>query len=185
MLKTIQQSNLEAFLTGLDRAEIRYLTSFHAVTAVFEFFTLYLVSSPSSNFLSEYFTDDSLKTFLTCPRAFVVPQSWADMHLLWVAAHPSATLPEWKRYIYQQCLLQLVVGFCRILSRLDEAFNNDPDFGFCFGGRRYPQWLLQRRNAELLAIAIINLGSTNTLVRGFADAWVRAREVRCQPRRIK
>ena len=107
------------------------------------------------------------------------------MHLSWVAAHPSVTLPEWKRYIYQQCLIQLVVGFCRILSRLDEAFDNDPDFGFYFGDRRYSQLILQRRNAELLAIAIINLGSTNTLARGFADAWVRAREVRCQPRRIK
>ena len=107
------------------------------------------------------------------------------MHLPWVAAHPFATLSESKRYIYQQCLIRLVVGFCRILSRLDEVFNNDPDFGFCFGGRKYPQRILQRRNAELLAIAIINLGSTNTLVRGFADAWMRARKVRCQLRRIK
>ena len=50
VLKSVQQSNLEAFLTGLDRAEIRYLTSFHAVTAVFELFTLYLVSSPKLQF---------------------------------------------------------------------------------------------------------------------------------------
>ncbi|OCL09185.1 hypothetical protein AOQ84DRAFT_221144 [Glonium stellatum] len=153
----IFKSNLEAFLTGLDCTEIRYLTSVHAVTAVFEFFTLYLI-------------------FLTCPRAFVVPQSWADMHLPWVAAHPSATLSESKRYIYQECLIQLVVGFCRILSRLDKAFNNDPDFSFCFGGRGYPRWILQQRNAELLAIAIINLGSTNILVHGFRDAWMRATE---------
>jgi len=68
---------------------------------------------------------------------------------------------------------------------LDEAFNNDPDFGFCFSGKRYSPWILQRRNAELLAIAITNLGSTNTPVRGFADAWMRAREVRCQLKRIK
>jgi hypothetical protein len=50
VLKIVQQSNLEAFLTGLDRAEIRYLTSFHAVTAVFEYFTLYLVSSSKLQF---------------------------------------------------------------------------------------------------------------------------------------
>jgi hypothetical protein len=50
VLKTVQQSNLEAFLIGLDRAEIRYLTSFHAVTTVFEYFTLYLVSSTKLQF---------------------------------------------------------------------------------------------------------------------------------------
>jgi hypothetical protein len=76
--------------------------------------------------------------------------------------------------------VQLVVGFCDILSRLDEAFDNDSEFGFCFGSRKYSRWILQRRNAELMAIAIINLWSTNTPVRGFANAWTRAREVRYQ-----
>ena len=125
------------------------------------------------------------KIFLTCRAAFVIPQSWADVHLPWIAAHPSATLSESGRYIYQQCLVQLVIGFCRMLSRLDEAFDNDPDFGYCFSGRKYSRWILQRRNAELLAIAIVNLGSTSALVRGFADAWVRAREVRCQLSQVK
>ncbi|KAI9731582.1 MAG: hypothetical protein M1834_004702 [Cirrosporium novae-zelandiae] len=88
---------------------------------------------------------------------------------------PSA-LPELDREIYKQCLVQLVIGFSRILSRLNEVFSKDPKFKFSFGRRGYPQWILQRRNAELLATAIIYLGSTSTPPRGFMEAWTKAKE---------
>jgi hypothetical protein len=107
------------------------------------------------------------------------------MHLPRIAAHQYATLSELSRYVFQQRLVQLVIGFCRLLFRLDEAFTSDPGFSFCLGSMNYPRWILQRRNVELVAIAIINLGSTNAPVRGFAHAWETAKKVRCQLRHIK
>jgi hypothetical protein len=64
VLKIVQQAKLEDFLAMLDCVDIRSLTSFHAVTAVFEFFSLYLVSSSKFQFLRRVLLLTTVKDLL-------------------------------------------------------------------------------------------------------------------------
>ncbi len=56
---------------------------------------------------------------------------------------------------YHECLLQLVQTFSRLLTRLDKALQQG--WSFSYGKRKYHQSLLQQRNAEFLAIGLVNL----------------------------
>lgn len=68
-------------------------------------------------------------------------------------------------------------SFCHILSRIDKAAL-PTDFFLC-NGSFHPSLLLRERNAELLAILVVNLAATSPEPpTGFNEAWVRAKEVR-------
>ena len=66
---------------------------------------------------------------------------------------------DWEdRYKYQQCLVDLVNGFSRLLFRVDWALQGtQAGFAFASGGHSYDKSILQQRNLELLATILINL----------------------------
>lgn len=135
-------ANLNVFLDGLAHADHRHLTSFHALTTVFEFFALYLI-------------------LRIRPTILVIPQSWIDIHLSWFVRNgqllfPQAS-PKSSIQTYGQCLIDLTRRFTTTISRLQA-----PTFeGFRQGIRAYPFRLLHLRNVEFLSVAIVNLHATS------------------------
>ena len=117
---------------------------------------------------------------MTCPTAFILPKSWIDLHTSKIP-HPKESLKplEWSdKAIYQVCLVRLLTAFCDALSHLDEAFQNpDSEFGFSYGGRNYHSSLLQQRNAELLAIVIVNVRASSGALKGLVEAWAYVQKV--------
>ncbi|KAH0558794.1 hypothetical protein GP486_004562 [Trichoglossum hirsutum] len=109
-----------------------------------------------------------------------MPKSWVDMHLPLVADHAHrSNLLDFEKTIYQESLQLLLSKFCRLLWHLEQAFSRSPhdQFSFRFGSSLYPRHFLQRRNAELLAVILINLNNICPYVRGFANAFRDVREV--------
>lgn len=152
------QETLRRFTFQLSLADIKQLSSFHSVTTVFEFFTAYLI-------------------LRSCPVALVIPQSWIDIHLPWFAHFGQSLLageaPSRDLRIYANGLLELTTCFCKLLSRLGSL----PGPGFRLGVSNYPSRLLHRRNTELLALAIVNLGFSNAGVDGFKQVLERVCQV--------
>ena len=77
---------------------------------------------------------------------------------------------DWTdRIVYQQCLVDLVYRFSRLLSLIDVALQDtQAGFAFASGGHIYDKIMLQQRNLELLATILINLSGNE---RGFSRAW--------------
>jgi hypothetical protein len=149
-------ANLKKFSAGFESIDVRHLTSFHALTTVFEFFALYLM-------------------FRICRTGLVIPQSWIDIHLPWFVgngrSHTSEALPESSIHIYRRCLMDLTRSFARMISELDPYVLCDIRKGFRLGIRIYPSRLLHRRNVELLSVAIINLRATGVDLPNVTGAW--------------
>lgn len=139
------EANLKNFSTGVKSADVRHLTSFHALTTAFEFFAVYLI-------------------FRVCRTGLVVPQSWIDIHLPRFVGnrrpHSSDTLLESSIHIYRRCLMDLTRDFAKMISGLDPFALPEIRKGFRLGIRNYPPRLLHRRNVELLSVAIVNLRGT-------------------------
>lgn len=150
-------ANLKKFSANLESTDVRHLTSFHAVTTVFEFFALYLM-------------------FRVCRTGLVVPQSWIDVHISRLVGIRrslfSEALPEDSIYIYRRCLIDLTRNFSRIVSKLDPSASPETMKGFRLGIRTYPSRLLHRRNVELLSVAIINLWATGIDLPNVTGAWI-------------
>ena len=156
---TIFSENLKTFLGNLDEIIVPALSTLHSLTAVFEYFTSYLV----------------LKT---CTTACVMPSSWIDIHVQPIskAMRTLGPLQEDDKYRYQGCLIYLARSFCHILDRLDKAVL-PKDFLLC-GGRDHQSLLLRQRNAELVAIILTNLAATSPEPPiGFNEVWARAKDV--------
>lgn len=155
-------ANLKKFSAGFESADVRHLTSFHALTTVFEFFTLYLM-------------------FRICRTGLVIPQSWMDIHLLWFVGNRRSlsleALPDSSIHIYRRCLMDLARGFARMISQLDPFASSDITKGFRLGIRIYPSRLLHRRNVELLSVAIINLRATGVNLPNVTRAWTEISKV--------
>ncbi|KAL8732005.1 MAG: hypothetical protein Q9181_004094 [Wetmoreana brouardii] len=149
-------ANLENFSAGFESTDVRHLTSFHALTTVFEFFALYLI-------------------FKTCRTGLVIPQSWIDIHLPWFVGNRQSlsteALPHSSVHIYRRCLMDLMRDFARIISQLDPFASSDIRKGFRLGLRIYPSRLLHRRNVELLSVAIINLRATGVDLPNVTGTW--------------
>ncbi len=86
--------------------------------------------------------------------------------------------------IYQQSLVKIITRFSDILSKWDVAFEFDTA-NFLYGSRSYPHSLLQRRNVELLLVAITNLGIRAVLPAGFLSACDALRKICCLPYPMK
>ena len=79
------------------------------------------------------------------------------------------------KYVYGQCLIDVVNSFCRLLLRVNQALQNPVDFAFTCGRSTYPRSLLRQRNLELLAIALLNTQNTQP---GLYQAWNQFQRVR-------
>jgi hypothetical protein len=145
------RDSLDLFTDFLHVVAVDNYRSFHAVTTVFEYFAAYLISR-------------------CCRVAFLLPQSWIDFHFPWfaqgLANQPTYRLHPQEIDIYAKSLLHLIACFGRLLSLLRDF----PGQGFSLGLRTYPFRLLHRRNAELLALGIINLGFSHPRIDGFSQA---------------
>ena len=152
------QESLRQFTSQLPLTDINQFSSFHSMTAVFEFFTTYLI-------------------FRSCPVAVLIPQSWIDIHLprfAHLAQSPLARETSSRDLrTYASSLLELTTCYCQLLSRLGSL----PGPGFRHGVSSYPSRLLHRRNTELLALVIVNLGLSNAGVEGFKELWERVCQV--------
>ena len=107
---------------------------------------------------------------MTCSTTFAIPQSWAYSYLpTFVESTQNTNSLDWQDgYVYQQCLVDLVNGFSRLLFRVDGALQDtQADFTFASGGHSYDKTILQQRNLELLATILINLSGE---VRGSKQA---------------
>ena len=154
------QRNLATLLLNLENIEVPALSTLHSLTAMFEYLAAYLI----------------LKT---CATACVIPNSWIDLHVSLINNAINSPEPQQRddKYRYQGCLVQLAKGFCRILSRLDNAILPS-DFLTC-SGRPHQPLLLRQRNAELVAVLVANLAAaTPEPPTGFNEIWARAKEVR-------
>lgn len=94
----------------------------------------------------------------------MVPQAWIDLYVPQMRYSVSwASPPAWEiKHKYRDCLLGLMQSFTRLLNDLDSAFKQN--FSFFLGGKPYPYTLLQqlqRRNAEFLAICLVNLPASH------------------------
>lgn len=149
------RESLRRFTSELPCANIEQFSSFHSLTTVFEFFAAYLV-------------------FRSCRVAVLIPQSWIDFHLPWFGQSLIAEeIPSRELHIYGSSLVELTICYCELLSNLTSL----PSPRFRLGKSDYPSRLLHRRNVELLAIAIVNLGYSNAGAEGFKNGWARMRQV--------
>ncbi|KAL8725520.1 MAG: hypothetical protein Q9166_007306 [cf. Caloplaca sp. 2 TL-2023] len=65
-------------------------------------------------------------------------------------------IPEMtSKPVYQECFLDLIQSLCEVLTSLDKQIPHNHKFRI--GHSEYPMALLQQRNAELLAVALVNL----------------------------
>ncbi|KAL9029644.1 MAG: hypothetical protein Q9196_002143 [Gyalolechia fulgens] len=131
--------NLDELRTRLDQLEIEAFESFHSITTVFEYLATHIIVKISD-------------------QSFIVPRSWITLHVsrLCEAGSDLKAGQESDRKIYEQCLVKLTNNFCHLLTWLDSRLTRNSDFRI--GNHTYKIALLQRRNAELLAVARLNLG---------------------------
>ena len=153
------RTNFKAFLLGFDDLQINEFSNMHAVTGTIESLAVYLI-------------------LMTCPMAYVVKRSWVSLYMPALIGHIERA--KWLDIldveILRECLIDLVNGFMRLLWRVDQGFG-DKSFAFSYGGRAYPRETLQQRNAELLAIALINVADYEPQPPGFLQAWRSFQEV--------
>lgn len=146
--------SLSTFLSNLDNIDVSALSTFHALTAVFETVAGFLI----------------LKS---CSVACLLKQSWVDLLLtrydcneITILGTPSSVLDETR--MYQQCLVALANALCRLLHRLDQA--QAPRLDLLSSGRPHNPLLLMPRNAELLSVIMSNLAAAPVLPTGFGGA---------------
>lgn len=109
----------------------------------------------------------------TCGAACIITQSWLDLHrsIATMAAHSLEPL-EWDdMYRYQQCLLALIKGFCRVLHRMNQS---PTTITLLCSSRPHDALPLKKRNAELVAIMIANLATISPVSR---QVWLDVEEV--------
>lgn len=87
----------------------------------------------------------------------MVPRSWLELYISRVGHDIISPRPleETDTMIYYQCLLMLVKSFTTVLARIEKELSSG--FKFTYNERPYHPTLLQRRNAEFLAVGLFNL----------------------------
>ena len=149
------QDKLRQFTSSLLLFSVEELWSFHSLTTAFERFTAYLV-------------------LRSCRGAFLMPESWADIHLSWFAhaVQSGGDVPNLDREIYAKSLVMLIRCFCQLVARVG------PQLGpsLRLGVKTYPSRLLHRRNTELLALGMANLGLADVGI----EALQEMRESACE-----
>ena len=75
-------------------------------------------------------------------------------------------LDEPQRYTYQQCLVELVLAFVKILHRMDGV-----EVPMLCNGTKHRPLMLEQRNMALLVIAMLNLGALSPLPSRFGSTW--------------
>lgn len=129
--------NIDELGMRLSQLPLRAFDSFHSLTTAFEYLTTHIL-------------------FKIC-NDIILPRSWITLHVssLCVAESHLKTLHSLDKKTYQQCLSRLVKVFCNGLKFLDTHLTQNSDF--CVGHHTYKASLLHQRNAEILAVASLNL----------------------------
>ncbi|KAI9892526.1 MAG: hypothetical protein M1814_001483 [Vezdaea aestivalis] len=149
------RENLHLFISLVLRTNADNYQSFHSITTTFEFFAAYLIYKASR-------------------VAFIVPQSWLDLHFPWFASYFQISDDRaLNTRDYAEILIDLVAGFCTILARASLPQGT----GFRLGNSTYPSLLLHRRNAELLALATVNLNLNNPGMVRFGGVWQEVKQI--------
>ena len=133
--------------------EMQHFGVFHCHTGMFEEIALFLLLQMSQS-------------------SIFVPQSWLDLHLAEILKGYRLEAPfTWEqRCTCRDSLVLLLTTFIELLQWLNEPPQADADF--CTGSRFYPRRILQQRNAELLAVIIINLRAIPSLwTQGLVPIW--------------
>ena len=150
--------NFKAFLSGFDGIPISEFSNMHAVAGTLESLAAYLI-------------------LMTCPMAYIVPRSWVSLHMPSLIGHVERA--EWLDgldvQLYRECLVELVRSFSNLLFRVERAVQ-DEGFAFSYGGAPYPFNILQQRNVELLAMALLNTAEYQPWPTGFHQAWQSVRK---------
>lgn len=118
---------------------------------------------------------------MTSGTACLLTQSWINQHLpsmiegvfahVWPEERDELFMEKHK---YKECLAHLAMSFSGLIGRLDAALRSNPTL--C----RYPPMLLRHRNAELLALVLVNLAAMNLQPHGFHQLSVAVRQVSSQ-----
>ena len=135
---------LQRYTLNLLALETQDYRVFHCHTAIFEAIALFLLLQMSQS-------------------SIAVPRSWLDLHLADILKENviSATLDSEQRFAYRDALLLLITTFIELLQKLNGPLQADASFHS--HGCGYPSRILQQRNAELLAIIIVNLSAIRDL----------------------
>ncbi|KAI4257414.1 MAG: hypothetical protein L6R42_005670, partial [Xanthoria sp. 1 TBL-2021] len=149
--------NITNLRVMLNRMERDGFSASHSVTSTFEFLATYL-------------------TFRTCGNDFVIPRSWLDLHVprlyeIVGSKQVPAIATIAHRSMYQGCFLALIQTFCDVLRWLDNTVLLNHKFQT--GKSDYSMSLIQPRNAELLAVSLLNLKLSaigNGALPGFQDS---------------
>ncbi|KAL9101119.1 MAG: hypothetical protein Q9163_003596 [Psora crenata] len=104
--------------------------------------------------------------------AFVLPQAWIN---LYIPRIPTSALDteasSWQeKYIYREMLVEVIQSFARLMSRLDGVML----FRFQVHGKPSPTPLLQKRNIDLLLIALAN---SDPSIKDFNRVYMAVREI--------
>ncbi|KAL8749312.1 MAG: hypothetical protein Q9199_007761 [Rusavskia elegans] len=98
--------------------------------------------------------------FRICGNDFVIPRSWLYLHVprlyeIVGSKQVPAIATIAHRSMYQGCFLVLIQTFCDVLRWLDSIISLNQKFQI--GKSEYSMSLIQPRNAELLAVSLLNL----------------------------
>lgn len=145
---------LQAFLSnqgGIMALPQQHFAVFHCYTARFESIAFYLMLQTSQS-------------------SVLIPHSWLDLHLHDILSlNKLSTLPSFdQRSVYRDALVFLIKAFVELLTWIDN--NLQPGQSFVVCGRGYHTRLLQQRNAELLALILVNFPSS-LRPRDFNSLW--------------
>ncbi|KAI4235552.1 MAG: hypothetical protein LQ349_003074 [Xanthoria aureola] len=115
-------------------------SAFHSVTSMLEFLATYLI-------------------FRTCGTDFVIPRSWLYLHVprlyeIVGSNQVPATAAVTHRSTYQECFHVLIQTLRNVLQWLDTSI--PPNHRFQNGKSDYLMSLIRPRNAELLAVSLLN-----------------------------
>ena len=144
---------LRKYTSQLLTLEMQHFGVFHCHTGMFEEIALFLLLQMSQS-------------------SILVPQSWLDLHLAGILKRYRFEAPfTWEqRCTCRDSLVLLLTTFIKLLQWLNEPLQANADFDT--GGRSYPRRILQQRNAELLAVIIINLRANPSLwTQGLVPIW--------------
>ena len=135
---------LQSYLQMLQTLKPQDFATFHCHTNTFEAVSLYLLLQMSQS-------------------ALMIPRSWLDLHIAGILnQNDLGGRPSWdQRCTFRDALLLLLKTFIDLLHRLNESLQNDAGFYVC--GTWYHSRILQQRNAELLAVIMVNLATISSL----------------------
>ena len=135
---------LQNYLKMLRTLKTQDFAAFHCHTNRFEAVSLYLLLQMAQD-------------------SIVVPRSWLDLHIAGILdKNDLSARPNWdQRCTFRDALILLLTTFTALLKFMNDSLLADAGFYVC--GTWYHSRILQQRNAELLAVIMVNLLAISSL----------------------